>query len=103
MFYSIILTAVSFSSDSNYIISKCIMLINEMLSISQHLYFYGNPTRCPSLDTIENLMKLLPMIVQALWPKNSSFLQLPHIAEQNLHHLRKAISKLFILFPFYNL
>ncbi|VDN50841.1 unnamed protein product [Dracunculus medinensis] len=49
-------------ADSNYIISKCIMLINEMLSISQHLYFYGNPTRCPSLDTIENLMKLLPMI-----------------------------------------
>ncbi|VDM43129.1 unnamed protein product [Toxocara canis] len=76
-------------SDSNYVISKCVMLINEMLSVTQQLYFYGNPSRCPSLETIENLAKLVPMIVQALWPKNSPILQLPHITEHNLHHFRK--------------
>lgn len=75
--------------DSDYIISKCIMLVSEMLSIAQHLYFYGNPARCPSLETIENLTKLLPMIVQGLWPKNSALLQLPHITEQNLYHFRR--------------
>ncbi|VIO96374.1 Uncharacterized protein BM_BM6961 [Brugia malayi] len=76
-------------SDSAYVISKCVMLTNEMLAIAQHLCFYGNPARCPSLDTIENLAKLLPMIVQALWPKNSPLLQLPHITEQNLHYFRR--------------
>lgn len=81
-FYAIIL-------DSAYVISKCVMLTNEMLAIAQHLCFYGNPARCPSLDTIENLAKLLPMIVQALWPKNSPLLQLPHITEQNLHYFRR--------------
>ncbi|OZC12628.1 hypothetical protein X798_00259 [Onchocerca flexuosa] len=75
--------------DSAYVISKCVMLTSEMLAIAQHLCFYGNPARCPSLDTIENLAKLLPMIVQALWPKNSPLLQLPHITEQNLHHFRR--------------
>ncbi|VDN04762.1 unnamed protein product [Thelazia callipaeda] len=76
-------------NDSAYVISKCVMLTNEMLTIAQHLCFYGNPARCPSLDTIENLAKLLPMIVQAQWPKNSPLLQLPHITEQNLHHFRR--------------
>uniref|UniRef100_A0A915ACS8 J domain-containing protein n=1 Tax=Parascaris univalens TaxID=6257 RepID=A0A915ACS8_PARUN len=76
-------------NDSNYVLSKCVMLVNEMLSVTQQLYFYGNPSRCPSLDTIENLVKLVPMIVQALWPKNSPILQLPHITEHNLHHFRR--------------
>lgn len=71
------------------------MLANEMLALAQHLCFYGNPARCPPLDTIENLAKLLPMIVQALWPKNSPLLQLPHITEQNLHYLRR-VSLFFI-------
>lgn len=84
-------------SDCNYVISKCVMLISEMLSLAQQLYFYGNPARCPSLDTIENLAKLLPMIVQALWPKSSPLLQLPHITEQNLHHFRKVSYKTNIL------
>uniref|UniRef100_A0A0N5A8A2 J domain-containing protein n=1 Tax=Syphacia muris TaxID=451379 RepID=A0A0N5A8A2_9BILA len=79
----------SLRNDSSYVISKCVMLINEMLSIAQNLYFYGNPAHCPSLETIENLTKLSSMIVQALWPKNSTLLQLPHITEHNLHYLRK--------------
>lgn len=82
LYYALIL-------DSAYVISKCVMLTNEMLALAQHLCFYGNPARCPSLDTIENLAKLLPMIVQALWPKNSPLLQLPHITEQNLHYFRR--------------
>ncbi|KAM3720433.1 Translocation protein [Dirofilaria immitis] len=83
------LCSTNLKNDSAYVISKCVMLTNEMLSIAQHLCFYGNPARCPSLDTIENMAKLLPMIVQALWPKNSPLLQLPHITEQNLHHFRR--------------
>jgi translocation protein SEC63 len=38
----------------------------------------------PRLDTIENTMKLSPMIVQALWNTKSPLLQLPHITESHL-------------------
>jgi translocation protein SEC63 len=38
----------------------------------------------PRLDTLENTMKLSPMIVQALWNSKSPLLQLPHITESHL-------------------
>jgi hypothetical protein len=38
----------------------------------------------PRLDTIENTMKLSPMIVQALLNTKSPLLQLPHITESHL-------------------
>jgi hypothetical protein len=42
----------------------------------------------PTLETLENIMKLSPMIVQALWDKNKKFslLQLPYITESHLKH-----------------
>ena len=44
--------------------------------------------RGPSLETIENFMRLSPMILQALWDKNKKFalLQLPHLNEGHLRH-----------------
>ncbi len=38
----------------------------------------------PSLDTIENVMRISPMLVQAVWDKQSPLLQLPHFAEDML-------------------
>ncbi len=52
----------------------------------------GRIGRLPSLDTIEYAMKLSPMVVQALWDKQSPLLQLPHIEEDQLNkhfHSRK--------------
>ncbi len=41
----------------------------------------------PRLETIENMMKLSPMIVQACWNKTkSNLLQLPHIDESHLRY-----------------
>jgi translocation protein SEC63 len=40
----------------------------------------------PRLDTIENTMKLSPMIIQALWNTRSPLLQLPHITESHLRY-----------------
>ena len=58
----------------------------------------GRIGRLPSLDTIENAMKLSPLIVQALWDKSSSpLLQLPHIEEDMLkyfHSRRRNIKTL---------
>lgn len=38
----------------------------------------------PKIETIENVMKLSPMIVQGLWEVKNPLLQLPHIHEDNL-------------------
>ncbi|KAG8238959.1 hypothetical protein J437_LFUL018682, partial [Ladona fulva] len=40
----------------------------------------------PNIETIENCMKLCPMIVQALWEHRSPLFQLPHINEENIKY-----------------
>lgn len=42
--------------------------------------------RLPTITTIENCMKLCPMIVQGLGEFKNSLLQLPHITEDNLKY-----------------
>lgn len=42
--------------------------------------------RLPTIETIENCMKLSPMIVQALWEYKSPLLQLPYITEDHLKY-----------------
>uniref|UniRef100_A0A1I8A4C1 J domain-containing protein n=1 Tax=Steinernema glaseri TaxID=37863 RepID=A0A1I8A4C1_9BILA len=76
-------------NDQLYIISKCPILVEEMLSLMVQLYFYGHVSRQPSLETIENVTRLLPMIIQAMWPRTSTLLQLPHISEYNLNGFKK--------------
>lgn len=73
--------------DKQYIVKKSPYLINEMINIEAQLVAMGHAGRlrnAPRLDTIENTMKLSPMIVQALWNTKSPLLQLPHIAESHL-------------------
>lgn len=40
----------------------------------------------PSIDTIEHVMKVSQMVVQALWENKSPLLQLPHFTEDILRH-----------------
>ncbi|CAF3624233.1 unnamed protein product [Adineta steineri] len=73
--------------DKAYIVKKAPYLINEMINIEAQLVAMGHAGRlrnAPRLDTIENTMKLSPMIVQALWSGKSPLLQLPHITEGHL-------------------
>merc|ERR1719189_3390638 len=75
--------------DRLYIIKKCPFLIQEMVTCTSQLILLahaGRIGRLPSLDTIEFVMKLSPLIVQALWDKQSPLLQLPHIEEDMLKH-----------------
>ena len=75
--------------DRLYIIKKCPFLIQEMITCTSQLILLahaGRIGRLPSLDTIEFAMKLSPLIVQALWDKQSPLLQLPHIEEDMLKH-----------------
>ncbi|VDL71752.1 unnamed protein product [Nippostrongylus brasiliensis] len=73
--------------DQRYVLTRVLRLIEEMISISQQLSFYTQ-TKVP-IETLDNLLRLQPMFVQALWPKNSPLLQLPHITDHNLPYLRK--------------
>ncbi|KAK5986397.1 DNaJ domain (Prokaryotic heat shock protein) [Trichostrongylus colubriformis] len=73
--------------DQRYVLLRVLRLIEEMISISQQLTFYTQ-TKVP-IETLDNLLRLQPMFVQGLWPKNSPLLQLPHITDHHLPYLRK--------------
>lgn len=64
--------------------------IKEITSFLEHV---------PNLETLENIMKLSPMIVQALWDRQSPLLQLPHITEDMQRHFvtRKVRLRFFCL------
>lgn len=74
--------------DQDYIITRILRFVEEMVNCSQNLMSYSQHTKI-SIDTFDNLLRLQPMFVQALWQKNSPLLQLPHLTDYNLQHLRK--------------
>lgn len=122
------LPANTLQKDKNLVISKCPFLINEMINTDinliaavnanyvpkcKFLLFHSNKylyylktdlkchvlAHCPKLESIENLMRLSSMIVQALGSKTkNNMLQLPHIDES---HLRYFFTKKVCLFYFY--
>ncbi|KAK9503190.1 hypothetical protein O3M35_011812 [Rhynocoris fuscipes] len=73
--------------DRMYIVKKCPYLILEMVNcVSQliMLAYARRISRLPTIETIENCMKLCPMIVQGMWEYKSPLLQLPHVYEEHL-------------------
>jgi translocation protein SEC63 len=46
----------------------------------------GRVPRMPRLETIESIMRLSQMVVQALWDTKSPMLQLPHVSDDILRH-----------------
>ncbi|UMM14730.1 hypothetical protein L5515_002426 [Caenorhabditis briggsae] len=74
--------------DQDYIITRILRFVEEMVNCSQNLMSYSQHSKI-TIDTFDNLLRLQPMFVQALWQKNSPLLQLPHLTDYNLQHLRK--------------
>ncbi|KAK2171190.1 hypothetical protein NP493_1094g02025 [Ridgeia piscesae] len=75
--------------DKDYCLKKCLYLLNEMINIVAQLVTMahaGRVSKMPRLSTVENIMKVSQMVVQALWDNKSSLLQLPHISEDQLRH-----------------
>lgn len=78
--------------DRQMIIKKCPYLIQEMVACVHQLVMLAyarQVPRLPSIETIENCMKLSPMIIQGLWEFKSPLFQLPHFTEEHLHYLLK--------------
>uniref|UniRef100_A0A1A9VMT7 J domain-containing protein n=1 Tax=Glossina austeni TaxID=7395 RepID=A0A1A9VMT7_GLOAU len=78
--------------DRQFIVKKCPYLVQEMVSCVHQivmLAYARRAPRLPSIETIENCMKMSPMIIQALWEFKSPLLQLPHITEDHLYFMNK--------------
>lgn len=66
-----------------------VIIINQLVVNYKYLLiivFYFLVPRLLNIETIENCMKLCPMVVQALWEYKSPFMQLPYITEDHLKH-----------------
>ncbi|XP_076676846.1 translocation protein Sec63 [Andrena cerasifolii] len=75
--------------DRQYIVKKCPYLIQEMVTCVNRVILLAYAKRVPhlpSIQTVENCMKLCPMIVQGFWEFKNSLLQLPYINEDNLKY-----------------
>uniref|UniRef100_A0A5S6QE66 J domain-containing protein n=1 Tax=Trichuris muris TaxID=70415 RepID=A0A5S6QE66_TRIMR len=77
--------------DLNYVLKKCPPLIQEMTNIYLQLVAFavtGRVARMPALETLDNVMKLSGMIVQAVWDNKSPLLQLPYFGEDTVRYLQ---------------
>lgn len=75
--------------DRRYIVGRCPDLIVEMVNCVNQLIalaYARRIPRLPTIETIENCMKMSPMIVQGLWEFKSPLLQLPYITEDHLKY-----------------
>lgn len=75
-----------------YMVGRVMPLLDEFLRLMIQMIVQLPMQRPPTLQTLENVIKLYPMFVQGLWPRNSPLLQLPHITEQNIPYLMKVNS-----------
>ncbi|KAJ8913550.1 hypothetical protein NQ315_017101 [Exocentrus adspersus] len=83
------LNPATLEQDRRYIIGKCPFLIHEQVNCVNQIILLAYSRRVPKLptiETIENCMKLCPMVVQGLWEFKSPLLQLPYINEDNMKH-----------------
>lgn len=75
--------------DKLYIVKKIPTLIQEFVQCVAQLTMLsliGRIQRTPSLETLENAMKLCSMVVQGTWEYRNQLLQLPHITNANLKY-----------------
>lgn len=78
--------------DRRFIVRKCPYLIQEFVQCVAQLItlaLSGRIQNMPNLMTLENAMKLCPLVVQALWEYQSPLLQLPHFTEDTLRHFER--------------
>lgn len=83
------LTSETLEADRMYIVKKCPYLLQEMVTCISQLILLAYAQRVPRLihiETLENVMKLCPMIVQGMWDFKNPLLQLPYVTDDHLKH-----------------
>lgn len=77
--------------DRQFIIKKCPYLVQEMVSCVNQLIMLAYARRIsklPTIETIENCMKLSPLLIQGLWEFKSQLLQLPYLTDEHLRYFQ---------------
>lgn len=75
--------------DRKYILTKLPYLLQEFVQCGAQMTLLAKlrkTSRTPSLETIENTMKLHAFVIQAMWTNKNALLQLPHVSEDMLRH-----------------
>lgn len=75
--------------DKLYIVKKIPTLLQEFIQCITQLTLLsliGRAPRTPTLESLENSMKLCAMVIQATWEYRNQLLQLPHITNANLKY-----------------
>jgi len=83
--------------DRCFIVRKCPYLLQEFVQCVAQLItlaISGRIQNMPNLMTLENAMKLCPMIVQAVWEYQNPLLQLPHFTEDTLRQFERKKMKI---------
>lgn len=78
--------------DRCFIVRKSPALLQEFVRCVAQLItlaLSGRMSNKPTLATLENGMKLSPMMVQAIWEYQNPLLQLPHFTQDTLRHLER--------------
>nr|CAB3265944.1 translocation protein SEC63 homolog [Phallusia mammillata] len=77
-------TSQNLQGDIDYILRKSPLLIQEMVNCIAQLttMAHWNKANLPRLESLENVMKIAPMMVQGLRDTKSSLLQLPYFNDE---------------------
>lgn len=90
--YRMKLPPTTLEQDRCFVVRKLPTLMQEFVQCVAQLItlsLSGRMRNMPTLSTLENAMKMSPMVVQALWEYQSPLLQLPHFTEDTLRHLER--------------
>lgn len=83
---------VGLQADQDYVLAKCNMLINEMIStMSMFIQYYqmGRMKRAPHISTIDYTMKLSALLVQGIPDGKNPLFQLPYFTDRHLSFLQR--------------
>lgn len=81
------LNPLTLEQNRRYLVAKCPYLIQEQVNCVTQLILLAYARRIqrlPSIETVENVMKLCPMIIQGMKEFKSPLMQLPHINDDNI-------------------
>lgn len=83
------LNPLTLEQNRRYIVAKCPYLLQEQVNCVTQLILLAYARRIqrlPTIESVENVMKLCPMIVQGLKEFKSPLMQLPYINDDNIKY-----------------
>lgn len=83
--------------DQLYILERVLSLLDDLRHEQHEIIDYAGRAQDDHTATLENILKLYPMIVQGISHEEEALLQLPHINAQNVAALHEVRLSLILL------